>query len=277
MKKTHDIYREALLDGRRRSGASLAGCWIGSTSFSVSELLAALEHIEQADTTTTLKEDRRTRVMLASLGGYRVVIKKYRLTKRVERLKYVFRISPARRFWAAARTMQQISIPTPQPLGMVEVFKGRTPVRSYVINEFMSDAVTSREWIEEFFNQQSASFKQAFVRDLVDMLLLCYQHSLYHKDTKGENILLLHPKEEGVGRFLWIDLECVQAKKPTRHDIIRNLVQLNGAIGLDISCDDRVCFLEQFAQAYPWVNQPAVVKKIKEWTAMRLAKEKVEA
>jgi len=276
MNETTRIYSDALKRGQRESGCNVAGCWTGNPGWSLSELLSNIERIEADASTMILKEDRRTRVMQASLGEHRVVLKRYQLTKRIERIKYTVRKSPARRFWAAAYTMEQLKIPTPKPLGFIEVFQGTVPIRSYVINEFMAGSVASREWIEPDFHKQTPAFKELFIRDMLNMLLLCYRHGLYHRDTKCENMLLQDPLHADERRFLWIDLECVQHRKPTRHDIIRNLVQLNGAVGLNITCDDRLQFLNELAIYYPWANQPGVVEQIKQWTAMRLAKEKVK-
>jgi hypothetical protein len=108
------------------------------------------------------------------------------------------------------------------------------------------------------------------------MLLTLYQYGIYHRDTKTANMLLHDPTNNSRRTFLWIDLECVQTGViPTRHRIIRNLVQLNGSLGEQVSTADRYAFLRDLSQIYPWLNTPASINKIRRWTERRLWKERI--
>ena len=271
------LYRSCHNEVRSVRRGPLAAYWTPDPLLPPDQLLQYIHRAEQAPDTYILKEDRRTRVMRARLMDMDVIIKQYRLTSPIERVKYLFRCSPARRFWAAARTMQAMNIPTPSPLGIVEEYHRGVPVRSCMISEYMCGSLTVRQWLESKSKHLSAADKAQFSRQLLELLQKIYACGLYHKDTKCENILVAHPEEHELRTLLWIDLECVQCKtKPSRHDIIRNLVQLNGSVCRVVSTDDRLTFLHHLATGLPWLKQESTVRKIHSWTARRLEKEQHE-
>jgi hypothetical protein len=107
------------------------------------------------------------------------------------------------------------------------------------------------------------------------LFLQLYRNRIYHGDTKSANILLRSPDKPDRRAFFWIDLECVKfGVLPTRRQIIRNLVQLNGSLGSKVLEEDRMAFLHDMSQFYPWLAQPGVAKKIRRWTRRRLLKQK---
>jgi hypothetical protein len=270
-------YKNALRESIAHGEGNLRGTWCFTDCSSPTDLLAAITSAETSPDSVVLKEDRRTRVTKAHLFNHDVVIKSYTLTRPAEHLKYLLRVSPARRFWATATVMQQLNIPTPRPLACLQQCRGPVPVRSYVINAFAPDTITARQWIEPAFHTLAPEEKTHIMQQMLNHLLLLYRHGIYHKDTKCENILLQHPLLPDRQRLLWIDLECCLCKQPSRHDITRNLVQLNGAIGLQVSREDRLTFLDLVAEHYPWANTPDVIDRICAWTARRLDKEKAIA
>jgi len=236
------------------------------------QLFAAEKHPD----TILIKEEPSIHVMRCTLAGKDTLLKRYDLKTPLEKAKYLFRPSRARRFWAAARTLQQLGIPTPEPYGYLEIYQGIVPVISYVFTAFIDDAQPARDWIEPEFHLQTQSLRDALRKDLLQALLQLYRYGIYHRDTKTANMLLFEPCDDEKRFFMWIDLECVQtAVIPTRHQIIRNLVQLNGSLGLDVTDEDRIAFLEDLASVYPWVTRKRVIQKIRSWTQRRLQKEQV--
>ncbi|MBN1268849.1 MAG: hypothetical protein JXB04_04620, partial [Kiritimatiellae bacterium] len=188
---------------------------------------------------------------------------------------YLFRPSRARRFWAAARTLARLEVPTPEPLGFLEIRRRFCPVRSYVITAFIKEAA-ARTWIEPLFHTQPQAVRDAVRRDLLAFLLDLYRHGVYHGDTKTSNMLLVAPTDGARRSFLWIDLECARfGVAPSRHQVIRNLVQLNGSLGTHVPEADRCAFLKDLARTCPWVTRRGTVRKIRRWTAWRLDKERL--
>ncbi|MDD4737069.1 MAG: lipopolysaccharide kinase InaA family protein [Kiritimatiellae bacterium] len=270
------LYKTRLHEGSS-SRSSLCGCWLPEPELSPERLRALVAEAMRDPEAVILKEDRRTTVLRTRLLGRDVMIKRYVLTKLSEQIKYAFRHSPARRFWAAARTMQAVRIPTPEPLGILEEYRLGIPIQRHMISEYLDHSLTLRQWIETSPFNESAEHKAAAIRQLLDLLLALYASGLYHRDTKGENILVTHHNDPSHRTLHWIDLECVQSKtRPSRHDIIRNLVQLNGSICHMVSKEDRMAFLKFMAEAHPWVLQPNTLQTIRQWTQRRLDKERHE-
>ncbi len=271
------IYRQELEADRNAAawqGGTVRGTWAPDPAVTPDRLAQAVSDAEEPPASAVLKQSDRIRVVRASLFGRDVLIKRYDLVGPFDRLKYRFRPSRARRAWATARTFIRSRIPTPEPLGFLEVLDGSLPVRSYFLTEFLVDARSARKWIQPHFPRQPPAVKDAVRRELLDLLLSLYRHGAYHKDTKTANLLLRSPEDPARRAFFWIDLECVSfGVRPSRHQIVRNLVQLNGSLGTKVSEEDRLAFLRDMARHYPWVDQPRVVGKIRAWTHKRLLKE----
>ena len=211
----------------------------------------------------------------AHLLGRDALIKRYDLIDIGDRLKYLFRVSRARRAWAAAKTLTDLGIPTPEPLGFLEIRSGPFVARSYFITAFMSDARSARKWIKPWLSTKPPEFRERFRKEILNLLLDLYRNGIYHGDTKSANMLLRSPEEPDRRAFFWIDLECVKfGVQPTRRQIVRNLVQLNGSLGSKVSEEDRMAFLHDMSQFYPWLARPGVAEKIRAWTRRRLLKQK---
>jgi len=272
------LYRSAL--GGQRSAFSrwhqpLRGSWSADPHISAAELHAAIERAEADPAVQVVKDGARIRVLRANLFGRDALIKRYDLVPLGDKLKYVFRPSRARRAWAAARTLVRLELPTPEPLGCLEVFRAGIPVRSYYICAFLADAAAARTWIEPHFADQPPALRSEFRRHLMRTLLDLYHHAVYHADTKTTNMLLSSPAGPARRAFFWIDLECVRfGVVPGRHQLVRNLVQLNGSLGLKVADHDRLRFLHDLARWHPWVTGRGVIEKICAWTRRRLDNER---
>jgi len=244
--------------------------WHPDAAVDARALLAAVERIEQEPETTTLKNNPIIRVMRANLFGHDTLIKRYSLPRRIDRIKYRFRASRARRAWAAARTLLGLGIPTPEPLGFLEVYEGSLATRSYIFTEFMADAVSTYAWCKANYHHRPPEWREQFRADLLASFLSLYDRGIYHADTKTPNVLMTHPDDPARRTFYWIDLECVNAGvTPSRHEIVRNLVQLNGSFRHWVPDEDRLAFLRDIARRYPWLDRPRIINKIRRWTVKR--------
>lgn len=271
-RRARSLYRAALREGRRQGPAR--GVWLGPPELAPADLAREVAQAEAAPAARVLKEDRGIRVVRAELLGRDVLIKRYDLARWRDRVRYLFRPSRARRFWAAARTLSRLEIPTPEPLGYVELRRTFCPVRSYVITSFLEQS-SARAWLHNAFPAQPPAVREAIRRALLESLLTLYRQGIYHADTKASNLLLMAPTDDAARTFLWIDLECMRfGVVPTRHQIIRNLVQLNGSLGAAVREGERCAFLREMARTYPWVMRRRVLRKIRRWTAWRLERER---
>ena len=276
--RAFSLYRSAL-GGQRtalsRMGQSMRGFWDTDRHIGSAELHEAIQRAETDPATQIVKDGARIQVLRANLFGRDALIKRYDLVPLGDKLKYVFRPSRARRAWAAAHTLVRLQLPTPEPLGCLELFRSGIPVRSYYICAFLADAAAARSWIEPHFADQPDSLRTGLRRHLLQTLLDLYHHAVYHADTKTTNMLLSNPTDPARRAFFWIDLECVRfGIVPGRHQLVRNLVQLNGSLGLKVSDHDRLRFLHDLARHHPWVTGRNVIRKICAWTRRRLDNER---
>jgi hypothetical protein len=265
--KARQLYLQALREHE--------GTWTSNSAISIAELTDAIDRAEKAPGTKVIKTEDRIRVLHAHLLERDALIKRYDLIDIGDRLKYLFRVSRARRAWAAAKTLTDLGIPTPEPLGFLEIRSGLFVARSYFITAFMSDARSARKWIKPWLSAKPPEFRERFRKEILNLLLDLYRNGIYHGDTKSANILLRSPDEPDRRAFFWIDLECVKfGVRPRRRQIIRNLVQMNGSLGSKVSEEDRMAFLHDMSQFYPWLARPRVAEKIRAWTRRRLLKQK---
>ena len=265
--KARQLYLQALREHR--------GTWKSDSSISIAELTNAIDQAEKAPGIEVIKSENKIRVLRAHLLGHDALIKRYDLIDIGDRLKYLFRVSRARRAWAAANTLTHLGIPTPEPLGFLEIRSGPFVARSYFITAFLSDARSARKWIRPWLSTKPPEFRERFRTEILNLLLDLYRNGIYHGDTKSANMLLRSPEEPDRRAFFWIDLECVKfGVRPTRRQIVRNLVQLNGSLGSKVSEEDRLAFLHDMSQFYPWLARPGIVKKIRAWTRRRLLNQK---
>ncbi|MFH0954292.1 MAG: lipopolysaccharide kinase InaA family protein [Verrucomicrobiota bacterium] len=257
-----------------KPGGRLRGRWEPDLRLSAAELAAAITQAEDDPSAAVIKDSNFIRVIRAPLLGRDALIKRYDLRNLAERLKYIVRASRARRAWAAAQSLVQLEVPTPEPLGFLEVCAGPIPVRSYFVTAFVADACNAAKWLKRQYARQAPEVRESLRSDLLQCLLDLYRKGVYHGDTKTSNILLRAPADPARRAFFWIDLEGVQfGKYLTRYKILRNLVQLNGSLGTRVSDEDRLAFLHDMARHYPWVTRPRVVRRIREWTRRRLLNE----
>lgn len=199
----------------------------------------------------------------ATLGEQDVVIKKFPRT-----WKDWFRLSRGRRAWAAALTLKALEIPTVEPLGFLETRDG-----SFFVYEYL-EGKTARAWIKPTLHKLEVSERHAVADELLTLLLTLYRRGMVHGDTKAGNLLVIDPEDPKRRRYAWIDLESVRPSfKPSRKQILNNLVQLNGSIGTRVSREDREYFQEQLAATYDWAAEGDVADYVERRTRERLQRE----
>ncbi|MGD9873624.1 MAG: lipopolysaccharide kinase InaA family protein [Kiritimatiellia bacterium] len=276
--KAAALYRAALRmvpTGIRSGDKCLAGCWADRPDMSPVELLSLIQESIARPDAAVIKQTGRITVTRTRLEGAEVIIKGYDLSGTLENLKYLFRHSRARRFWAAALTLRQLGIPTPEPMGFLECWKHGIPAASFIITGFVPDTDDASRWLGWTSNTKPEDVKRALAKDLASAIAGLYSHGIYHRDTKTSNLLLEYPLDPVRRRFLWLDLECLTCGvRPGRHKIIRNVVQVVGSLGPEATCAERELIIREFACIFPWLTGRNVMKRIHCWTDRRMHKER---
>lgn len=272
------LYRAALHTAARRirtNGKCLAGCWADRPEMAPMELFSLVREAVSRPDARVIKQTGRITVTRALLEGREVIIKRYDLGGPLERIRYLCHPSRARRFWAAARTLRTLDIPTPDPLGFLEHWENGIPATSCMITAFMPGTDDASHWLGWTSSTRPDDIKQALAKDLARAITDLYGHGIYHRDTKTSNLLLEHPMEPDRRRFLWLDLECAAfGVRPRRHQIIRNVVQVAGSLGKEATCAERELIIREFAAFFPWLMNKHVLRRIHCWTDRRMHKER---
>ena len=221
-----------------------------------------------------LKRSNINLVSRATIGTGVFLVKRYDLPRHGQKLRYRFRPSRARRAWAAAWTLRTFGFRTPKPHAFVESCRGTTPEQCFYVHEYLDQATTARRWIKAHLHRAPGETRDLIRLELSHSLLELYRHGMYHGDTKTGNLLVTDPESSEKRQWHWIDLECLQVGvRATRRRVLRNLVQLNGSIGSKISEADRIAFLHDLADEFPWITRPHVEQLIRYRSMKRLSRE----
>jgi len=271
------LYRQALATGvrLREAGAGAVGYWSPQPALPPGDLAGAIRAAEASPDTEVIRAHPNAAVLRGQLFGRDVLIKRYEKRRVPARLKYAVRVSRSQRAYAAAWTLRRIGIPTPAPLGFLSFRAGGLPSESYYIVECIPQTCTLRRWLEQYYGEQPEEARIALRETLLERLLQLYRHGAYHADTKASNIIMPDRPEGPFARMAWIDLDCVRfGAKPSRYQVLRNLVQLNGSVCAFVGRADRLAFLRRMARDFPWVSGAAVQGWIAVQCAWRLQKER---
>ncbi len=268
-------YARALRMESDSAGGPYRGYWASDPGLPAALLAAETNRAERTMPHRPLKQGPRITVFRAPLYGKDTLVKRYDINSWPDRLRYLLRTSRGRRAWAVGETFRMLQIPTPRPLGYLEVRKRGLPLRSYVFTEFERESDTARRWICRHWRRSDDTVKRAFRAALQDMLNTLYRANIYHADTKLANLMARPADGSAVPDLMWIDLECVRfGVRATEHRMIRNLVQMNGSVrNAWMTETERLVFLREMAETYPFLMDPRNIDKMRRWTVARWHKE----
>lgn len=199
-------------------------------------------YFAQTDATATVLKDSRTSSVVAftittPAGPRDVVLKRFNMRHGSERLRNLFRSSPARRSWVNGHALRDRWLPTPRPLLMVHRYRLGLPAEGYLLTDRVNDA-----------HDLPASPSVAEANALARMLRAMHDRGVSHRDLKAANILLSH------GEPTLIDLVGVRLGRPARqHQRCRELARLNASFlnSMAMTRTVRLRFLRDYLGAGP--------------------------
>jgi hypothetical protein len=268
------FYLDRLRDGRSPDGGP-RGVWVPDPAVTTTALAAALHSLDEDPGALVVKRAASSSVVrISGFLGREVFVKRYEVRGAGRMIRSLWAASRARRAWAASNTLSFLGVPTPEPLGFFEEHRPGEPRRSYFVTAAVRDGLPMSRWLRRHYPSLPAGERVRLRAGLLGSLLSLYHRGLYHADTKTQNLLVAPAGDPGERTLLWTDLEHLRpGSSPTRRQIVRNLVQLNGSLRRHVPESDRIAFLRVLARRYPWLLAPSVSRRIRSWTRRRLLKE----
>ncbi len=271
--RASSVYREVLAETNHlcRQAVDCRGIWLPEGSVSADEFRHDVEAALHGPDAVLLKQSDVATVVLTRLRGEHVVIKRHRLMNASAKLKYRWRMSRARRAWAAGVTMKRLGLPVAEPMGLLEIMRGSRVTGSYIINRWVPDCHTAYAFCRETVAGAPLETRRNLIAFWRDEWLRLLDRGVYHADTKLTNAMVRSAADGRVELF-WIDLECVRAgQRLSRYEILRNVVQMVGLPSAKLSVRDRLFFLRDLP--WPWLRWRTIFRVMDFWTARRLRRE----
>ncbi|MCP4714411.1 MAG: hypothetical protein GY868_04780 [Deltaproteobacteria bacterium] len=175
-------------------------------------------------------------------------IKRYNVKKPWHALKYLVRKSRARRVWHTANSMQARDIPTPAPLFYLEKRTGGLLGPSYIVTEYIRNAVHLESFMADTFQSAGRIEKNHTIRLLAAAVQKMHARGIFHGDLKAKNILIQTPPD---GRLqpCFVDLDAARVSGLlSAQQRCRDLARLNCSF-LDtgqLSTTQRLRFLKYY-------------------------------
>jgi tRNA A-37 threonylcarbamoyl transferase component Bud32 len=202
-----------------------------------------------------LKKTSKETVSVISINkdgkSLKVLVKESRFDGFLNRLRYVFFKSRARRYWIAARGLTVRGVTTPRALALLEEKSLFIKKKTLLFTEFIDHALELNQFVRKEFNgvlsPQAADKKKQFIEECAHILRNLHEKSIYHADLKSNNILVRD--ENGGGWTLYfVDLDRVFFKHQLSfNQMANNLAQINASIDACISPSDRLKFFKTYA------------------------------
>ena len=189
--------------------------------------------------------------VLAAPAG-RLYLKRYNVFAWRVALASVWRLSPARSAWRAARVLGALGFATPEAVAAVEVRRAGMLQKSFFVTREVPAARTADRCWQAILAEPDAgrrrTGRRALARALGDLFRRLHAAGVYHNDLKDVNVLVDGPLAEP--RCVLLDLERVRTlRRVGRRRRVKNLMQLARTLGPQASATDRLRFLAAYLGA----------------------------
>jgi len=229
----------------------------------LAEILEKYTHAAKSSDRTVLKKTFKETVSVITISHnkreLKVLAKESRCTGILNRLRYVFFQSRARKYWIAARGLTVRGVSTPHALALIEKRSLGMPTENILFTEFIDHACELNEFVIKSFREittpDEKNRKARFIKDCAHAIKDLHEKNIYHADLKSNNILV---KEESgnTWKFYFIDLDRVAFRRSLSFSQrSNNLAQINASIAECINPSDRLKFFKAYANGTPVMKQ----------------------
>ena len=148
-----------------------------------------------------LKPGSRTHVGIVEIAGANYVLKRYNCQGWAYRIQNAFRRSVAMRTWLVTWEYLVRGIPVPEPLLCIEERRFRLLERSYILMEFVENAISLRERWKQLIDTEKVRLGE-FLGTLLGMM---HRVGMLHGDLKWDNFMV--GKEQVLETVRLVDLD----------------------------------------------------------------------
>jgi hypothetical protein len=142
----------------------------------------------------------RNELKVMELGGVQCVVKAFRVPNAINQFAYAYiRKSKAYKSFHNASKLQNLEVPTPEPIGFIEFYERGLLKESFFISLYTSYDITMANVRDDDLSDKKAILK-AFAEFTYDI----HQKGVWHVDYSGGNILITR-NDEGYG-FSLVDI-----------------------------------------------------------------------
>jgi tRNA A-37 threonylcarbamoyl transferase component Bud32 len=216
-------------------------------------------HTVNTDTSRILKTTKNSMLTAhqhAEVLPGAVCVKAYPSRGIIYWLKSLVVKSRALQSWIAGNSLLVRGIDTPQPLALVERIAGPFVKESFLITEWLENAIELNDYVSLLHHRSvSSEVKDLFVESLAHVIRNLHDQHVYHADLKSTNILVL---ERGgtEWKFYFVDLDRVLFKKKlTFYERANNLAQINASVSSLMMLKDRLKFFNFYAKGTPLIKE----------------------
>jgi tRNA A-37 threonylcarbamoyl transferase component Bud32 len=221
------------------------------------ELVKEARSVETRENSRALKcspETTLTHHLLGTEGKvWKLCVKRYHPRGGIDRFKYLFRRSRARRSWLAGWGLRTREIPTPLPWVLIEERRYGLPAEGVVIMAYLQGSQPLEQYVQRTFGRRENGIvvrRRRFVEVVAKLVADIHARDILHRDLKGTNLLIQELGERW--KISLVDLGHVRFDRSlTSRERALNLAQLNASIPPCIGQTDRWRFLLTYAGGAP--------------------------
>lgn len=141
---------------------------------------------EMMATGIVLKNDHTCDLSVIELDGVVFVAKRYNKKGLWHTLRHNLKPSRAKRCWLWGKRLLDLDMPTPKPLGYIEIRKMGLRCRSYLLTEYLKDAEIINAAV-----QGASTQRLKIISTQVEALILSLeQNGIHHGDLKPPNVMV---------------------------------------------------------------------------------------
>ena len=207
----------------------------------------------------------RSRVTRVETPQGPLAVKEYIHAGAGRRLGNALRGSPARRAYIAGRGLEELGIPTPRVVGLLEERSLGVAWRSFLFTEHVESEPLERHFgrfNEEGRRDDLAAERRAFLDAFAAAVRRIHDADVYQPDMAGQNFLV--EMRDGAPVFHLVDLDRVRlGRENDRAQRLRNLSQVGYMPGT-LTRADRLHFLQSYGRGEPELVERETVRLLAE-------------